>query len=329
MDDFLAQAKRGDLSVGRYEKISYFMKTFLGFFGRETDSNTITEAALLEYRKEITGRLNSGKGGQLSDYSARYLLQFAGRFIRWLWRSRYLQEQPRNIETFATVKVQKRSIKVFTVEQVKALWKACTNDRQRLFIALAINTGVNQADMAKLTPSHLEPPHLVLHRGKTGVKGCWKMWDVTRRLIDSCKRTGAKNPTDLLFLTRKGMPLVETGFRKNGGTFRNDSVRQVFDDLLDKVGIDGTFVMLRKTPANILKAKGYGDVIQFFLSHENDALFLTNGIVTKEHDENSVAETFYVSQGAKLQALKTHPRLLEAIDLLEREFGLAMPLTKG
>ena len=68
----------------------------------------------------------------------------------------------------------------------------------------------------------------------------------------------------------------------------------------------------------------YGDVIQFFLSHESNALFLTNGIVSRDADENSVAEIFYVSQEAKIQALKNHPRLLEATDLLEKEFGLAI-----
>ena len=113
------------------------------------------------------------------------------------------------------------------------------------------------------------------------MKGCWRLWDVTRRLIDLCKRQKAQKPTDLLFLTRKDRPLVEVGFRKDGRTFRNDSVRQVFDDLLDKVGLDGTFVMLRKTPANILRAKGYGNIIQFFLAHENDALFLDNGVVAR------------------------------------------------
>jgi hypothetical protein len=41
-----------------------------------------------------------------------------------------------------------------------------------------------------------------------------------------------------------------------------------------------------------------------------------------------VAEIFYVSQEAKIQALKNHPRLLEPTDLLEKEFGLATPEKK-
>jgi hypothetical protein len=139
----------------------------------------------------------------------------------------------------------------------------------------------------------------------------------------------SRKPADLLFLTRKGRPLVEVGLRKDGRTFRNDSVRQVFDDLLAKAGLEGTFVMLRKTPANILRAKGYGNVIQFFLSQENDAMFLENGIVAKELNKNSVAEKFHVGHEAKIEALKKHPQLLEAIDLLENEFGLAIPEEEG
>jgi hypothetical protein len=131
-----------------------------------------------------------------------------------------------------------------------------------------------------------------------------------------------KKPTDLLFLTEKGRPLVESGLRKNERPFRNDSVRQWFQKLLKKAGLEGSFVRLRKTSANILEAKGYGDVVQFFLSHNNDALFLSGSIVTKERDDNSVAARHYISQDAKIEALKTHPRLLEAVAMLEREFGL-------
>lgn len=45
--------------------------------------------------------------------------------------------------------------------------------------------------------------------------------------------------------------------------------------------------------------------------------------ITKAPSNNSVAETFYVGDEAKVEALKNHPRLLEAIDLLEKMFGLA------
>jgi hypothetical protein len=54
-------------------------------------------------------------------------------------------------------------------------------------------------------------------------------------------------------------------------------------------------------------------------------VFLENGIVAKELNKNSVAEKFYVGHEAKIEALKKHPQLLEAIDLLEKEFDLAIP----
>lgn len=76
--------------------------------------------------------------------------------------------------------------------------------------------------------------------------------------------------------------VIRCAFRKDGRTFKNDAVHQVFKRVLKNAGLDGTIVMLRKTVATALRANGYGDVVQFFLSHENDALFLSNGVVTKK-----------------------------------------------
>ncbi len=323
MDDLRARAERGELSVSRYERVGNYVTTFLEFVGRDTDSNAITEMTLQAFRKEITDRIGSGKADEISGYSARYTLQTAASFVDWLWRSKLLVERPRNIESFKKVRVAKSAVKFFTVEQVKTIWRACKDDKQRLYVALALNTAMNQADIAKLTGQNLEPPHLVTLRGKTGVLGCWKLWPVTWKLIESCKRRGIKKPTDLLFLTRDGRPLVERGFRKDGRTFKNDAVRQTFNRLLDDADIDGSFVMLRKTVATVLKSKGYGDVVQFFLAHDNDALFISNGVVSKEPSGDSVAERFYIGHEAKIHALKNHPRLLEALAMLEREFGLA------
>lgn len=324
MDDLRARAERGELSVGRYERVGNYITTFLASVGDDTDSNAINEMTLQAFRKDITGRIGNGKNDEISGYSARYTLQTAASFVDWLWRSKLLMERPRNIESFKKVKVAKSPVKFFTVEQIKSIWGACEDDKQRLYVALAINTAMNQADIAKLTPSNLEPPFLITRREKTGVVACWKLWPMTWKLIESCKRRGVKKPTDLLFLTRDGRPLVERGFRKDGRTFKNDAIRQTFNRLLADVGIDGSFVMLRKTVATVLKSKGYGDVVQFFLAHDNDALFISNGVVSKEPSGDSVAERFYIGHEAKVHALKNHPRLLEALAMLEREFGIAV-----
>ena len=42
-----------------------------------------------------------------------------------------------------------------------------------------------------------------------------------------------------------------------------------------------------------------------------------------------MAEQFYVGHEAKIEALKTHRKLLEGIELLEHEFGLAIPHNKA
>ena len=325
LNDVRAKAMRQEISVGRYEHVAGYLKKFLDYFGRNTDANAITESDLQGFRAHVTSRIKNGKDNAISDYTARYTLESAGGFVEWLWVQHLLLDLPRNIKIFKKVKVAKRPVKFFTVEQVKAIWNACENDWQRLMIALALNTAMNQADMARLAVANLQPPHVILRRGKTGVLACWKLWTVTQRLIETLKNPKAKKAADLLFMTREGRPLVERGFRKDGRTFKNDAVHQVFKRVLKKAGVDGKFVMLRKTVATTLKANGYGDVVQFFLSHETDALFLSNGVVTKEPSNISVAETFYVGEDAKIQALKNHPRLLEALKVLEKVFGLEEP----
>lgn len=160
LDDLRGRAQRGEVSVGRYEKVNWHVSTFLNFVGSKTDSNAVTEATLQGFRQAVTSRINGDKE-QICDYTALYLLQTVAHFVDWLYESRFLLERPRNIRTFKKIKVVKRPVRSFTIEQVKAIRAACENDRQRLFVALALNTAMNQADMARLTPQNLEPPHLI------------------------------------------------------------------------------------------------------------------------------------------------------------------------
>ena len=323
LNDAKGRAQRAEISIGRYEKLVSYVERFVNTVGAKVDCNSISELTLQDYRRQITACIGKSNGKGLGDYTARYTLQEAATFVDWLWMSKLLVERPRNISTFKKVKVARRPVRCFRVDEIKAIWQACSSDWQRLFVAIALNTAMNQSDIGRLTPRNLDLPFLVLKRGKTGVVGCWKLWAVTQKLIESCKRANLKHPDELLFLTQDGRPLVERGFRPDGRTFKNDAVRQVFKRVLKKAKVSGKFVMLRKTVATVLKARGYGDVVQFFLCHDNDALVLSNGFVTSEPANGSVAETFYIEEQAKIQALKNHPRLLEALDMLEKEFGLA------
>ena len=306
LSDFKQKVARAKLSASRYDKLRVYINHLVRFLGRDFDVAALAEADLLAYRTQTLGPASRSGKGDVSDYEARYRLQTCARFVRWLWQNRYLAELPRNIDTFKQVEVAEREVMAFSLGEVRSLWENCCTDRQRLLVCLGLNTGMNQSDISSLAIADCQDRYIIKRRQKTGVQGCWRLWDRTRALVEACRDASASQLTDCLFRTGNGRPLVEIGTRQDGKGYHNDSVRLIFARICKKAGVHGTFSLLRKTAASDCERLGFADVVKKFLAHK----------------DGSVAARYYVTQAAKVEALKGDHRLREAVEALGKYYGL-------
>jgi integrase len=180
------------------------------------------------------------------------------------------QRLPRNVKSFARIKTDRPTPKFFTREELITLYNAASQ-RTRLYIALALNTGATQVDIATLTHDMIDWKEgtITRDRHKSGVPGCWKLWPITLELL----RAEATDPreSELVLMGEKGNPLINERIKNDGSPVKTDSIRLAFERLRRKLKMDGgrTFKHFRKTAADLI-AKQYQDkpfLVDLFLAH--------------------------------------------------------------
>ena len=87
--------------------------------------------------------------------------------------------------------------RVFTPEELRAIWNSCEDDRDRGFVSVILDTGIRVGEVASMTKRSIGPRYLRV-RGKTGDRQVplsedvelrlwnlnimWKQWPATQRL---------------------------------------------------------------------------------------------------------------------------------------------------
>lgn len=297
--EYEANALAGEISTARWERVSQYLKRLENFAG-DINCSTISEATLSSYRFEL---LRQKSKNEISSWTARYSLQEACSFTKWAWRQRYINELPRNLEDL-TISAERKEVVCLSADEVKKLLSSCSTNWQRCLILLGLNTGMNQADISQIKASDYESGWIFKSREKTGVAGAWGLWELTKTFVEICRTD--KQPSDLLFTTKNGLPLVEDGFRK-GKRYKNDAVRLVWNRLAKKAGITGGYMQLRKTGASTLELLGYADCVESYLAHA----------------KRSVASVHYLTEEAKRQAAMKNESLKNGLKALAEHFGLA------
>lgn len=176
-------------------------------------------------------------------------------------------------------------VKVFTLDELAALWRnAGEGSRAQLFMALALNTGFTQHEIATLRRLHCHldgpKPYIQRVRHKTKVRGKWRLWPETVALLR--KHMAGPNPADLALLHHTGRPLVTIT-----ETARHDVILRVWlavraaaqaavENDNDKRAKRGeptvtvrplSFKYLRKTGANLIRKIAGRDTAEVFLAH--------------------------------------------------------------
>jgi integrase len=302
-----ARAEAGEISPKMYIEYRQKMDDFVGYskelgIERVDEIDTMTLDA---YRSTQLHLMGLKEKQHVSPFTVKKRLQTVSLFIEWLYERELLETLPRNLKRYARIELPKPTPVRFTVEEVQKLFNAASQ-RTKLYIALGVNCGYTQIDIAKLDYEHIEWDAGVIRRGrsKTEIRQVHKLWPVTLELL---KLEACGKATGPILLDENGNPLVRIEIKENGNVTRNDTVRLAFDRVMKKIGMEKDtrrFAVLRKTGADEIE-KSFPELPHLasqFLAHAETA-----------------TKRYYVSKHYEL--------LFKAIDHLDTVFDLKLPKT--
>ena len=113
-----------------------------------------------------------------------------------------------------------------TVDQLRKVLVACSL-REQLMVWMAIGLGFGQRDLAAVRVGQIDAKSYDLRRGKTGVERFGETPRLVWTLLQQCVNVDHRKAGDLLFTTRKGMPVVHG---------RVDAVQQWWNKLRAAIG---------------------------------------------------------------------------------------------
>ncbi len=249
-------------------KVRTNLNDFLRFTGGQVLFGSVNELLLADYRAHtLTRPISPQTGAQIRPATAKDRLTEIKGFVLWAHEMRLLPELPRNFRKYARVELPAPDPKRFSLAEIEQLWQAA-NRRMRCFIAIALNCGYGQRDIAELRVNEIDfdNGYFDRPRPKTGVRSRHKLWLITVKLIKQEMRSEVHGD-DRVFLTTRGNPLVHNEW-KDGKLHRSDSISCLFRRLLKAEGIDGgrSFYCLRKTGASEIEAID-PTVTEMYLAH--------------------------------------------------------------
>ena len=268
LQDLNCRYERGDVSASYVEKARCCLNDFIAYVGMRTRFASIGELILDEYRSHTLALPMSQKTGRrISPATAKDRLSMVHTVYRWAWKMRIIDTLPRNLDGFAKVTIPKTEAKVFSLEEIHALWNAA-DPRLRCWMALGLNCGYGQQDISDLRVDEVDWANGQIDRlrSKSGVQAKHRLWDITLDLMRGHRAPNTRNG-DRIFITKKGNPLV-WGHITDGRLRQSDSVRCWFWRLQRELGINGGrgFYSLRRTGATLIEQIDPA-VTEMYLAH--------------------------------------------------------------
>ncbi|MCE9554759.1 MAG: tyrosine-type recombinase/integrase [Planctomycetes bacterium] len=286
----------GDLSIGRPEKLRSQLTHFQDWLGSGVSVTEITSDTLMDYRAELLtnlrneaesappatkgrppttkGRLNKAGARQWTRSTVKDRLSAVTSFVRWLWESEAIATLPRVLAKTSKrlhVGTSEARVIVFTKEEVGSLLKSASL-RTRLYLLLMLNTGMGQKDVSDLEFGQVD----------------WDLGRITRKRSKTRKHENVPTVTHLLWpetlallrqeqsaigrgrvlLNSSGEPLWLESVGVDGQQKKNDNIRNAFERLRTKLGIDKSLRSLRKTSASLIRGhRDYRGLEDLFLGH--------------------------------------------------------------
>jgi integrase len=189
-------------------------------------------------------------------------------FVNWLYDAEAIAAVPRIMRRLLISKPPAR-IEVFTMDEVKNLL-AAASQRTRLYILLALNTGATQVDISDLKVEEVDwtEGRIVRRRSKTKDEEHvpvvnYRLWPETIELLKLERATEG----DRALVNANGSPLLCQEIKADGKLRKCDNVKNSFDRLKTKTGINKSFKLLRKTSATLLCDSEFMGLEGLFLGH--------------------------------------------------------------
>jgi integrase len=162
------------------------LQGFSSAVGPGTRFCCIGELDLEEYRSHTLGLpVCPHTGRRISPETGKGRLTAVRTFYRWAYKMYLLDRLPRNVDDLARMPSNGHlPVRVYSFEELKAFWKSASS-RLRCWIALALNCGFGQQDIAELRCSEVDWDHGTIERerSKTQVKAKFKLWPLAPDLL--------------------------------------------------------------------------------------------------------------------------------------------------
>lgn len=247
----------GQMSEGRFDSYCRTIGIFRDWIGENAPIDEIDEAKLEAYFSHLSLQVG---GKKYSPAYAHTLLMTAKQFISRLGELKLIP-LPGNLRSrrLRFNHSAPRQIKTFTVEELRAILKACgvRSERLKLYVLLMLNCGMYQNDIAELKKDEVNWTKGTLTRARSktrerhGPVVTYTLWPETLALLKKHKAdTG-----DLVLTTENGNPLVRFWLGDGGTMQRYDCIHAAWRGMAgskDEKKVRLPMKHLRKTSATIL-----------------------------------------------------------------------------
>lgn len=255
-------------SAARYDGIVRGVRFFSAWLHDSYPVAEINEDKLEEYHAHL---IKHGQANNWSPYTFRDYWGLAKQFLRWCWKTKRLQEWPRNIDDQdLSFSVPIPEILTFSIDEIKQFLARAT-PRMKLYLLLQLNTGMQQQDISDMNPKEVdwEAGFVERRRSKTKEhenvpKVRYPLWPETFRLLKEFR----SNDPDHVLLTERRNPL-RTTLTKAGDITRNDAIHCAWERLMKVLKIEHPKAMklLRKTSSTMLAHQYDESLAGYFLGH--------------------------------------------------------------
>jgi integrase len=271
------------------------LKHTLTYFGRENESDRITEQSWEEFHRWLAEQLHWTPSG-------RHKIQgTARRFIQYLWTHRAIDGLPRNLDDRSLrFSLPIRTPEAIPLDEAKRILELASGSLRACLFLMA-NCGYTQRDVATLKHAEVdwEEGRVTRKRVKTAEHEnvpvvSYLLWPETFRLL---KEFCSDDP-ELVLVTGNGKPWVSQRIKPDGKVTDSDSLVTVFRYFAAKIGTTVTLKQFRKTSASLLHScPAYRGYVPEFLGHA----------------PRSIADRHYIHP--------TKEQLDEAVGWLGRQYG--------
>jgi integrase len=246
----------GQMSEGRFDGYCRNIGTFAKWIGEDAAIDMIDEAKLEGFFNHLSIQIGAKK---YSPTYAHTLMMTAKQFIARLAELKLIA-LPGNIRShrFRFNHSVAAEVEVYTVEEVRAMLKACDgcSERTKLFVLLMLNCGMYQNDIADLQLDEVNWSKGTVTRARSKTRErkdpvvTYKLWPETFALL---KKLRAKEG-ELALTTDEGKPLVRY-WLEDGDMRRYDCIHAAWTVLpkhLKRKKMRLPMKHLRKTSATLL-----------------------------------------------------------------------------